>query len=355
MIQAQNNDDFKEWDQFVNANPKGNHLVLSDWLDSYKSYGFKKEIVFLKEEGTIVGGYGAVIARFSIFKFYIIPYGPIVQKGYESKIPFLIEEARQKAVSASCCYFQITIPKSTDANIKSYSYDAAFTLDPKYIKGNPFKYVYAADGVNYVGLKGYNQENLDSLLMSFSVRTRRDIRIGLKNSSKIKQAKHSEEIKEAYNLCIQNAKQQHYNIREWTSLSRTLTDLITSNKGIFLMAYTPDKLVGSAFFLKSGNHLTYIFGGTKKEYSNVYPGYALQWEAIKISVALGYEWYNISLGGSEGVKKFKSKFNSTEIFYENAQYHRILNSIKFSSFMLIEKRIKPYKASIGKWLSRIKK
>ena len=46
MIQAQNNNDFKEWDDFVINNHKGNHLVLSDWLESYNSYGFIKEILF---------------------------------------------------------------------------------------------------------------------------------------------------------------------------------------------------------------------------------------------------------------------------------------------------------------------
>src|SRR5690606_15506127 len=194
--------DFKEWDNFVFKNPKGNHLILSDWLDSFKSYGFDKEILFIKENNRVIGGFGAVIAKFSVFKFYIVPYGPLVEENNQNQITELVEEAKKRAISNSCCYFQISIPKSNTEDIVSYSYPSSFSLDKKYKQGKLFKYVYSADGVNFVNLKGFDFENSEELLMSFSVRTRRDIRIGIKNIDVIKQAENYEQIKEAYDLCL---------------------------------------------------------------------------------------------------------------------------------------------------------
>lgn len=354
LIQAKSESEYNEWDEYISNNPKGNHLILAHWLDSFKSYGFEKEIFYYKENNKIVGGFGAVIAKFSSFKFYIIPYGPVVNEGNEHKINEIVDFAQDRAKSTGCCYFQVSIPKSDREELHSYAYKSNLTLDKNYQLGKLFKYVYAADGANFINLKEFSVDNSEELLMSFSVRTRRDIRIGIKNITTVKKAENNEQIKEAYSLCELNAQQNNYSVRQWKSIGKTLVDLVTADKGTFLMAYSGETLVGSMFFVKSGNHLTYMFGGTNKEFSNIYPGYALQWEAMKLSLSLGYKWYNISLGGSEGVTKFKSKFNAIPIYYHDAHYHIVLNKFKFKLFLFLEKKVKPYKSTIAKWLSLLK-
>ncbi len=354
IIFAKSKTEFTEWDNFVTNSPKGNHLVLSDWLNSFKSYGFENEIIFIKENNEIVAGLGAVIAKFSFFKFYIIPYGPIFNISFESKILGLLETAIKSSKEKSCCYFEITTPTTDSEKLAPYSYPSNLSLGKDFKSGKLFKYVYAASGINLLDLTNYNSDSAEDLLMSFSVRTRRDIRIGIKNIDRIDTANSIEQIKAAYDLCILNAKQANYSIRDWESIRRTLSDMIVSKQGFFLMAYSGDTLVGSIFLIKAGKHLTYIFGGTKKEFGNIYPGYALQWEAIKLSLELRYDWYNISLGGSAGVKKFKGKFNTEELLYNNPHHHLILSPLRFRLFLIFEKQLKPYKAKIAKWLSSIK-
>lgn len=351
---AKTKEEFLRWDKYIVENPKGNHLILSDWLDSYSNYGFEKEIIYIEDNNEIVGGYGAVIAKFQFFKFYIIPYGPIVNTGYESQIQILLEKGKENALAKSCCLLQTSLPFSDNELVSDFSFPLSIENIINFKKGNPFKYVYSSYGVNLINLKGFDSSKTEDLLMSFSVGTRRKIRIGIKNIEKIKWAKTELEIKEAYDLCLLNAKLAGYQLRNWDSIKDTLLKLIESDKGIFLKAYNQGNLVGSGFFIKSGKHLTYIFGGTKKETSNIYAGYVLHWEAIKISLNLGYTWYNISLGGSEGVIKFKAMFNTIAIHYENPHYYVILKPFTFKLFNLFEKKLKPYKSKIAKWLSYLK-
>lgn len=354
ILIAKEQSEFNDWDNFVANNPKGNHLILTDWLDSFKSYGFDKEIIFIKENNQIIGGFGAVIAKFSIFKFYILPYGPLVNEKHQNQIPQLVENAKKRAISNSCCYFQISIPKSNSEELIDYSYPLDITLDNEFKPGKLFKYVYAADGVNFCNLKNFSFNNSDELLMSLSSNTRRHIKKATNNIDDIKSARTNEEIKSAYELCLLNAQNSNYSLRAWKDIKNSLINTIKKDKGLFLTVIKDETVIGSGFFIDSGKHLTYLFGGTIKTTHDISTGYAIHWEAIKISLSLGYKWYNISLGGSKGVKNFKSKFNTKEIYYENAHYHIVLNSFKFKLFMFAEKRIKPYKSTIAKWLSFIK-
>jgi hypothetical protein len=84
-------------------------------------------------------------------------------------------------------------------------------------------------------------------------------------------------------------------------------------------------------------------------------GHFLQWEALKLSIQEQCSGYNISLGGSKGVLEFKNSFNSEEILFQNSKHYTIINSFLFSFFLYFEKYIKPYKKTIAKVLSFLKK
>ncbi|MEO1032567.1 MAG: hypothetical protein AAFX55_14240, partial [Bacteroidota bacterium] len=111
----------------------------------------------------------------------------------------------------------------------------------------------------------------------------------------------------------------------------------------------------TCFYNKASNYMTNISGGTLREKPDIKLGYMLQWEAIKKSFDLDYGGYNISMGGSEGVKEFKEKFSAEAIYFEEPHYHSVLRPFVFKSFLVFEKIIKPYKSYISKVLSKYKK
>ena len=53
----------QKWDEFLLNESRGSHLIYSQWLQSYASYGFDYEIFIAHEDEVIIGGYGAVIAK----------------------------------------------------------------------------------------------------------------------------------------------------------------------------------------------------------------------------------------------------------------------------------------------------
>jgi lipid II:glycine glycyltransferase (peptidoglycan interpeptide bridge formation enzyme) len=342
----------KKWDHFVQTNEKGSHLILSDWLRSYESYNFDFEVCLCLENDSIIGGYGAVIAKILFFKFYIVPYGPIMEKGYENDLNSLIDNVPKRAKRLKACYSHITLPFSSVFNSHTYTGFSQLDSLKSANEGHKFKYVYSSNGLNWVDLNFYKDS--DVLLQNFKSSVRRDIRSSYRKGLKAKFLNNEKDIELAYQLCLENALKGNYSIREWKVFKNHLLELIRNDIAKFIAAYLNDELKGAILVVKSGNYYTYILGATKKENPDLLVGHFLQWEAIKLSLENGFDGYNISLGGSEGVRKFKNGFSNEQIFFEDSKFHWVLNPFIFKMYLVFDKHIKPYKKKIAQMLSMIK-
>ena len=337
------------WDHFMITNVNGNHLQLSDWLASYESYGFDYELVLIIENDKILGGFGAVIAKFSFFKFYCIPGGPIAVNNTAEILKKLAEEIPVQAKKHKACYLQMNAPILHN----SILFDEMKSTMDNFQIGNSFKYVYTSNGLNWLDFKKYKAS--DEILLDFKSSVRRDIRNAERKETQIRFLKTESDIKNAYDLCLLNAKNNNYSLRDWNSFKPTIMSLINKNWSECIASYKDGIMKGAIFIVKSGNYYTYILGGTIKEKPDLLTGHLLQWEAIKFSFEQDCDGYNLSLGGSEGVKEFKQSFVSEQIFYQNSKYHLILKPRIFNFFLFFEKKIKPYKKNIAAILSKFKR
>lgn len=340
----------QKWDNFQNSNAVGSHLQLSDWLRSYHSYGFEFEVCIALEENRIVGGFGAVIAKMSFFSFYIVSYGPIIIDNSDV-LNDLIQKVENRAKELKTCYCQINLPNTKNNDF----YNSNLVLDSlkTFKSGQLFKYVFPLNGFNWLDLTNYNDS--ETLLLDFKSSVRRDIRSSIRKGLEVKFLKSEEEIKQAYHLCLENASRANYSIRDWNGFRQTILNLIEKDNAIFITAFKDGEMKGAIFLIKAGNFYTYILGGTKKEKPDLLVGHFLQWEAIKLSINEKCRGYNISLGGSNGVKEFKGSFNTEVILFENGKYYKVLNNFRFSIFNLSNKYLKPYKKNIAKILAFFKK
>jgi lipid II:glycine glycyltransferase (peptidoglycan interpeptide bridge formation enzyme) len=343
----------KKWDDFVQTNDKGSHLILSDWLHSYESYNFDFEVCLCLENDLIIGGYGAVIAKVLFFKFYIVPYGPIVAIGHEKDLNFLVDIVLQRARRLKVCYSHITLPFSSVSNSHVYTDFQGIGLLKKAEKGHLFKYVYSSSGFNWVDLKASKEPEI--LLQSFKSSVRRDIRNSFRKNLKARFLYNQKDIELAYQLCLENALNGNYSIREWEVFKEVLLRLIKNDIAKFIAAYQKDEMKGAILVIKSGNYYTYVVGATKKEKPDLLVGHFLQWEAILLSLKSDFDGYNISLGGSEGVQKFKNGFSTEQILFENSKFHWVLNPFIFKMYLVFNQYMKPYKKKIARILSMIKK
>lgn len=345
--------ELEKWDRFILKNPKGNHLLLSKWLASYQSYGFDYEVAILKESGAIVGGFASVIAKALVFKFYIVPYGPIVIDGSESNLNFLIEQVKQRAKIWNCCYAHITLPFSETKNDHVFNTLPQLRVLESAKSGHMFKYVYSSNGINWVGLHHYTDE--ENLLDSFRASVRRYIRSSQRKDLQVKFLESENEIKAGYDLCLENAKNNNYSLRDWNSFKETLLTMIADGTAIFMAAYKEEQLKGAGLLIRAGNYNTYILGGTKKEKPDLLVGHYLHWEAIKLSFNKNLSGYNISLGGSDGVVALKNSYADYQVMFTNSKYYWVINPLYFKTYLFFEKHLKPHKKLVSKLLSILKR
>jgi hypothetical protein len=263
-----------------------------------------------------------------------------------------LEAAVNRAQAVGACMIQVTLPMGSQSCRPMYRWNEDY-IPPGFQLGNAFKYVYSSPGFNWVDLTGQN--TLEGLIESFpSASFRRDVRSGMRKNEQLSCATTSEEVALAYALCQENADENGYQIRSWSDIGGTLLVLIGKGRLKLLTTTSDGQLKGAGLFLKAGQYYTYVMGGTKKEKPTRHTGHYLQMKALEMALQEGMDGYNISLGGSEGVKAFKGSFGTVPYYFNEGTYYRVLKPIRFKIFRYFDTWIKPYKGHIAKLLKRIK-
>ncbi|GGE10576.1 hypothetical protein [Psychroflexus salis] len=346
---------FKKWDEFNQSQLLGNHLQDPTWLSSYKAYGFDLDLVLcISDDKEILGGYLAVIARKSIFKFYIIPQGPIVSKEVETDVfKKILNFAIKRSKVLKSTALQVSIPFSNHPKIKDFTFqtDLKNKVPYKFKLGKIFKYVYAGYGMNWVDLEKFN--DFEEYLLTLKAQVRRNIRLSYrKNSYTNTFGKNNDfRLSDIYKLIELNASENNYSVKSYSSLKKPFNFLLRKDKLICNYTVLNDKIVSTGFTIDTNNYQVYLFGGTMRLKPDTKAGYSIHSENIKLSISKGYKGYNISMGGSKGVKDFKSKFGAEEIYFVEPDYHIIHNNLLYISFKVADRFLKKYKTKVSKWIS----
>jgi lipid II:glycine glycyltransferase (peptidoglycan interpeptide bridge formation enzyme) len=342
-----------KWDAFVFNEDRASHLLLSDWVSSYHSYGFDTDFCLAIDQGKIVGGFAAVVAKAMFFRFYIVPYGPVVSAGYESALEALVAAVPKRAKLFKAAYCHITLPACGAARNK-HIYDNLPSLAAlqNAREGHLFRYVYSSNGLNWVDLQGFDVE---SKIMTLKPAVRRNIRNSYRKDLTFAILDSNEKLEQGYRLFLENADAAGYSIRSWHEIRESLFALLEKNALKMLAVYKNNEIKGAILLVKAGNYYTYILGGSKKEVPDLRTGDFLQWEAVKLSLDEGLDGYNISLGGSKGVVEFKNSFGTDQLLFEQSKYHWVLRPALFKSYLFLEDRMKPYKKQIARLLAKFKR
>jgi lipid II:glycine glycyltransferase (peptidoglycan interpeptide bridge formation enzyme) len=340
------------WDAFVFNEDKASHLILSDWVLSYKSYGFDSDFCLALADGKVIGGFAAVVAKAMMFKFYIVPYGPIVSAGHEQELEPLIAAVQERAKHFNASYCHITLPVSNADNSHVYRQLPSLRVLEDAKPGHLFRYVYSSSGLNWIDLRGFDEE---SKIMTLKPAVRRNIRNSYRKDLAFAVLDSYEKLEEGYRLFIENSRAAGYSIRSWDEIRESLFALLDKNAIKMLAAYKNGEIKGAILLVKAGNYYTYILGGSKKEVPDLRTGDFLQWEAVKLSLAEGLDGYNISLGGSKGVVEFKNSFGTEQLLFEGSKYHWVLRPALFNTYVFLDKHMKPYKKQIAGLLAKFRR
>jgi hypothetical protein len=201
--------------------------------------------------------------------------------------------------------------------------------------------------MNWIDLTSYS--NANEFLMNLKSQTRRNIRISQK-SLEIEPDSFEHKLSEAYSLIELNAAVAGYHVRKWRDVKTSFKNLLLKNYLSVELAQANNVSKGSSIFFKNKYYFSYSMGGTIKQKPDLKTGYFLHWKAIEKSFDANYKGYNISMGGSKGVKRFKANFGAESIRFDDPHHTFVLNSFKYKLFLLFNSKLKPLKQNISRLL-----
>ena len=343
-----------KWDNYLQETERGLYNQLSYWIKSYDVYGFNHDFYIITENDKIIGGCGLVIAKFSFFKFLIVPCGPVLDKNQEHLMDSILIDLKKYAVEKKCCYFQINLPIIKNRiDFHEYTLDkiSKESIFHKGLEGTKFKYVIPLFGMRLVDLY---QKSFDEVVQGFGSNHKRNLKKASLFDFQFQPVNTKEAIAEAYECFVQNAQNKGYPLRSYDSMKDTLHNYVDNNQAIIASCIYQNKVVGAIYVMICGQRLIYINGGVLKEFQNLPISVYMHCELIKYSIEKGFKSYDVSVGGSEGVVRFKEGFGSELFQFENSRYW-ILKPFYFNIYIFFEKWLKPYKQTIANVLFYLKK
>ncbi|WP_111672155.1 lipid II:glycine glycyltransferase FemX [Algoriphagus litoralis] len=337
-----------KWDTLQLSHESGMFTQTSTWLSSYQPYGFDFELLLgVNSDNVIEVGFGNLIVKAGPFKIYNCPWGPWHLKAD------LLDEAlkafvnRASEIGAFACQVNpafLTESNPFAANLNSSGFQ----------KGDLLNKIYSPVHFNIISIPACESSELEAkLLKSFSENAKRNIKSGLKNGVEMIQANSPEEVKLAYTCFEQNAEREGYQIRDFVDVGPALTASVMKGNAIIFLAKHEGEIVGAIWVAKGGRMLSYIMGGVERAQKDLKVGHLLQWTCILEAAKLGYSQYNISVGGSDGVVRFKSSFYPQQVS-SAGPYSLPLSKWKYASFKLAYPFLEKNKKTVAKFLKLLR-
>lgn len=328
--------DWGDWDEFLSSTSRGIYLQLSDWLKSYRAYGFKEYLILARDNNLeIIGGLGLVLASAGPLKILVAPYGPIIKKGEEEILPQILQRFQDFAKESGAFLSQISIPSTPDNEFPNHFLSVDINIQNSSRKGLIFKYVTGISAIRAVHLYPGKENPYDQVRSNYKSATRRDINKSGRMGNELVFAESENEVKEAYSLIELNAQNQGYAVRTWEDFGPTLGNLIKKGFCFIACCKNEGELKGALIIFEVGKKLHYIMGATIREKKDLMVGHFLQDQVIQIGVKKGYDFYDISMGGSEGVVRFKEGFGGKIIPLKDPEYwvHKKLQFITYQKLL----------------------
>ena len=322
----------EKWDDLQRSSSSGMFTQTTSWLSSYKAYGFGFELLLkVDQRGDILAGFGNLIVKAGPFTSYVCSWGPFLEdpRELDEALTKFVERAKQL--------------KSFVAQINpgAFDYDAEWSrllADRRFQEGSVLKKIYAPVDFNLIQLPSIAEEEYEKVLLKrFSENAKRNVKAGLKNQLAIQKVKTKEDTEKAYKCFESNAAREGYTVRAWEDIKESLWNAVETGNSILFFAENEGVVIGAIWAAKGGQMLSYIMGGVDRMEKDLKLGHLLQWHCMLEAVALGYGQYNISVGGSEGVVRFKNSFYPLTVKTTGPKF-LVLDNVCYSIF----KRLFPF-------------
>lgn len=358
IFHTSSSSDWSLWDKFISETPRGIYLQSSSWLGSYSAYGFEASLLLSKDsEGAILGGMGVVLAKTGPLKVLICPYGPILKEGSEILLTDFVESFKRLGEKSGAFLSQLSLPfageLSRDPKLAPFFLPQELVGDSFSESGSgiEFKYVTGISAIRAIQLLPEEPDPYTKVLANYKSSCRRNVKKSDTFGHEIVFAKGEKEIEEAYAVIESNADNQGYAVRSWGDFGDTLTSMVDRGQAIIAKCVNHGEIKGALIVFNVGQKLHYIMGGTVREKEDQKVGHFLHDQMIRLGIEKGYQFYDISMGGSDGVVRFKEGFGGVVIPQEDTR-HWIHKPAQFWAYKKLLPWVQQNKKLVSRFLSK---
>ncbi len=338
FMQLLTDDKIKEYEQFLQSNPKGHFAQTLQWAH-LKDMWHNEVVLSLDKNGKIKGSMLLLIRKIPFFNSTIMysPRGPVCDIYDKDTIKELIDGAKELAKKHKSYVLKIDpdVPM-TDEKFKSIMKECGFkSKSSKNFEGIQPNFVFRK---NIAGMS--EQEVFDS----FHSKHRYNVRLSIKKGCSVKIGKR-EDLKAFVDIMMETGVRDGFVPRSLEYFEKMYDELGDMMR--LYLVYYDNKVISGAISILYGNKVWYLYGASSNEFRNVMPNYLMQWEMIKWAIEEKcdiYDFRGVSGDLDEsnpmyGLYRFKKGFNGDLVEFVGA-----LDYV-FKPFMyfIVEKGEKTYR------------
>ena len=326
-------DNWKAWNEFVEATPETGFMQSSWWVDFRNSCGFENFGVTLKDGENIAGG--AVVLKLQYTEgtyFYYIQDGPVLPCGDrlvgEEIFGVILNEIeeRRETEPGTVSHLRIEPRWLTLPSFVSGFRPIAPLADP---------YLEARD-TRCIDLR----PSEDAILAQMKPKGRYNIHVARKHGVSIIEDTSEQGLADFQTIYEETAVRQGIRAKPPDYFQPLVSVFAPSRHRSLFFAEYQGVRIATALVVYFGSRATYFFGGSRDIHRHVMAPYLLHFEIMRKAKALGHQWYDfwgIAPANQpdhpwSSFTAFKSKFGGEEVHlvptldyvYDDAAYDRYL-------------------------------
>jgi peptidoglycan pentaglycine glycine transferase (the first glycine) len=331
-------DNWKAWNEFVEATPDTGFMQSSWWVDFRNTCGFENFGITLKGENGIAGG--AVVLKFWYTEdscFYYIQDGPVLPGD-----PLAAEEVFSVILN------EIEERRETEQGTVSH-----LRIEPRWLSRPCFvsgfrpvapladPYLEARD-TRCIDLR----PSEDAILAQMKPKGRYNIHIARKHGVSITEDTSEQGLADFQSIYEETAARQGMAAKPPDYFQPLVSVFAPARHRSIFFAEHQGVRIATALVIYFGSRATYFFGGSRNSLRHLMAPYLLHFEIMRKAKALGHQWYDLwGIAPTnqpdhpwQNFTAFKAKFGGEEVHlvptldyvYDDAAYDRYVAQEKRS-------------------------
>ena len=333
----------KEYKEFLEKHERCHFQQSIEWAKIKSNW--KNDIILVRnKENKIIGSISILTRKIPLFgNLMYAPRGPICDihdRNVLSKLTDGIKELGKEYKAFTFKFEPDVIVQ--DEEFKKIMIELGYTIKNK---EKNFDEEIQPKKVFRLSLKGKTE---DEIFQGFHSKHRNMVRAAIKRGAEVRVGTRSD-LPTFQKIMEETGERDSFIIRKLDYFEK-IYDTLGEKHIKLLMAYHEDKPIAGTLIAIYGNKAWYMYAASSNEDRELMPNYLLQWELIKMLLAMKIEIYDFrGIGGAhenEGLYRFKSRFGGE--FIEFFELYKHFSKIRYTLYVKSEKLFKKLRSLIFK-------